>query len=72
VFVLANVLRRPIVVYADDCLKDIDGVKIAPVHFAGVRVPQAVLVSAPPLRQTLRTRRRCAHGIAQAVGPVRV
>jgi hypothetical protein len=47
VFVLANVLRRPIVVYADDCLKDIDGVKIAPVHFAGVRVPQAVPVSTP-------------------------
>ena len=37
IFVLANVLRRPIVVYADDCLRDVDGSKIAPQNFAGVR-----------------------------------
>ena len=35
VFVLANVLRRPIIVVADTFLKDQDGEALAPIPFGG-------------------------------------
>ena len=39
VFVLAHVLRRPIIVIAETMLKDASGVALAPIPFAGVYLP---------------------------------
>ena len=39
VFVLAHVLRRPIVVVADTILKDSNGEALAPIPFGGVYLP---------------------------------
>lgn len=39
VFVLAHVLRRPIVVVADTILKDSNGEALAPIPFGGIYLP---------------------------------
>ena len=39
VFILAHVLRRPIVVIAESMLKDSSGAALAPIPFAGVYLP---------------------------------
>jgi OTU domain-containing protein 7 len=39
VFVLAHVLRRPIIVVADTILKDSNGDALAPIPFGGIYLP---------------------------------
>ncbi len=39
VFVLAHVLRRPIIVIADTVLRDVDNEAIAPIPFGGIYLP---------------------------------
>ena len=39
VFVLAHVLRRPIIVVADTILKDSNGEALAPIPFGGIYLP---------------------------------
>jgi len=39
VFILAHVLRRPIVVIAESMLKDSSGAALSPIPFAGVYLP---------------------------------
>ena len=39
VFVLAHLLRRPIIVIADTVLRDVDNEAIAPIPFGGIYLP---------------------------------
>ena len=39
VFVLANILQRPILVVADTVLRDADGEAFAPIPFGGIYLP---------------------------------
>ena len=38
-FVLANILQRPILVVADTVLRDADGEAFAPIPFGGIYLP---------------------------------
>ncbi|XP_035686233.1 tumor necrosis factor alpha-induced protein 3-like [Branchiostoma floridae] len=39
IFVLANVLRRPIIILAEDVLHNFEGHTFAPIHFSGIYLP---------------------------------
>ena len=39
VFILAHVLRRPVIVVADTILKDANGEALAPIPFGGIYLP---------------------------------
>lgn len=36
VYVLAQILKRPIIVFADSVLRDVDGFPLSPIPFGGV------------------------------------
>jgi len=53
VFVLAHVVRRPIIVYSPNFTKDVDGQPLAPIYFGGIYLPllwaPAKILSKTPL-----------------------